>query len=169
MDKNDKKLTARQIFNKVSKDNSIKVREFTKKNKRILSINECKTQMKDTNNIIEFENLKTYFFTDIGTVKAVDGVSFNIPRGKTVGVVGESGCGKSVTSLSLMRLVQPPAGFIVDGQIRYARQGGAVDIAKLPISEMQKIRGNEIAMIFQEPMTSLNPVFSIGYKLDETI
>ena len=125
--------------------------------------------MKDPNNVIEIDNLKTYFFTDVGTVKAVDGVSFNIPRGKTVGVVGESGCGKSVTSLSVMGLVQRPSGQIVDGEIRYNNGDTAVDLTKLPTKEMQKLRGSDIAMIFQEPMTSLNPVFTIGYQLDETI
>ena len=123
--------------------------------------------MKDPNNVVEFDDLHTYFFTDIGTVKAVDGVSFNIPTGKTVGVVGESGCGKSVTSLSLMQLVQRPQGQIVGGSIRFNTGEEVYDIAKTPTSEMQKLRGNMISMIFQEPMTSLNPVFRIGVQLDE--
>ena len=127
--------------------------------------------MDDDNNILEFDNLKTYFFTDTGTVKAVDGVSFSIPKGATVGIVGESGCGKSVTSLSTMRLLQGPQGQIVGGEIRFNNKntGKAIDITKLPMSEMQKIRGNEISMIFQEPMTSLNPVFTIGDQLAEPI
>ena len=103
--------------------------------------------MKDPNNVVEFDDLHTYFFTDIGTVKAVDGVSFNIPTGKTVGVVGESGCGKSVTSLSLMRLVQRPQGQIVGGSIRFNTGEEVCDIAKTPTSEMQKLRGNMISMI----------------------
>jgi len=125
--------------------------------------------MKNPDNVVEFDNLKTYFFTDSGTVKAVDGVTFSVPRGKTVGVVGESGCGKSVTSLSLMRLLQEPAGQIVEGEIRYNNGTRTVDIARTPEDQMQTIRGNEIAMIFQEPMTSLNPVFTIGYQVDEAI
>ena len=127
------------------------------------------TTMSNEDNILEFHNLQTHFFTDTGTVKAVDGVSFNIPKGSTVGVVGESGCGKSVTSLSIMRLLQGPQGQIVGGEIRFNNKntGKAIDITRLPMSEMQKIRGNEISMIFQEPMTSLNPVFTIGAQLAE--
>ena len=127
--------------------------------------------MSNENNILEFHNLQTHFFTDSGTVKAVDGVSFSIPKGATVGIVGESGCGKSVTSLSIMRLLQGPQGQIVGGEIRFNNKntGKAVDITKLPLSEMQKLRGNEISMIFQEPMTSLNPVFTIGDQLAEPI
>ena len=129
------------------------------------------TTMSDDNNIIEFNNLQTHFFTDSGTVKAVDGVSFGIPKGSTVGIVGESGCGKSVTSLSIMRLLQGPQGQIVGGEIKFNNKntGKAVDITKLPLSEMQKLRGNEISMIFQEPMTSLNPVFTIGDQLAEPL
>nr|WP_294391345.1 ABC transporter ATP-binding protein [uncultured Clostridium sp.] len=129
------------------------------------------TTMSNEDNILEFHNLQTHFFTDTGTVKAVDGVSFNIPKSSTVGVVGESGCGKSVTSLSIMRLLQGPQGQIVGGEIRFNNKntGKAIDITRLPMSEMQKIRGNEISMIFQEPMTSLNPVFTIGAQLAEPI
>ena len=127
------------------------------------------TQMKDPNNTVEFDNLHTYFFTDVGTVKAVDGVSFEVPTGKTVGVVGESGCGKSVTSLSLMQLLQRPQGQIVEGEIRVNMGDKAYDIAKMPLEKMQEIRGNYISMIFQEPMTALNPVFRIGYQVDEVI
>lgn len=129
------------------------------------------TEMDNNENILEFHSLKTQFFTDSGTVKAVDGVSFSIPKGTTVGIVGESGCGKSVTSLSTMRLLQGPQGQIVDGEIRFnsVKRGKAVDISKLPLKEMQKIRGNEISMIFQEPMSSLNPVFTIGDQLAEPI
>jgi peptide/nickel transport system ATP-binding protein len=125
--------------------------------------------MLDPNNVVEFDDLYTYFFTDIGTVKAVDGVSFDVPAGKTVGVVGESGCGKSITSLSLMQLVQRPQGQIVKGSIRLNLGDKAVDIAHLPTEMMQKIRGNIVSMIFQEPMTSLNPVFRIGRQIDEVI
>ena len=128
------------------------------------------TTMKDNNNVVEIDNLCTYFFTDIGTVRAVDGVSFNIPKCSTVGVVGESGCGKSVTSLSLMQLVQRPAGQTVSGEIRFNMgDGTAYNIVNTPTSEMMKIRGNRMSMIFHEPMTSLNPVFRIGAQVDEVI
>ena len=127
------------------------------------------TQMHNPENAVEFDNLHTYFFTDVGTVKSVDGVSFEVPIGKTVGVVGESGCGKSVTSLSLMQLLQRPQGQIVDGQIRLNLGNKAYDIAKTPMEKMQKLRGNYMSMIFQEPMTSLNPVLRIGEQVDEVI
>ena len=140
-----------------------------RRNRKNVNPSEYMTQMRDPENVVEFDNLHTYFFTDIGTVKAVDGVSFDIPRGKTVGVVGESGCGKSVTSLSLMQLVQRPQGQVVDGAIRFNSDEGVYDIAKTPTEVMQHIRGNQISMIFQEPMTSLNPVFRIGMQVDEVI
>ena len=126
------------------------------------------TTMKDENNIVEFDNVCTYFFTDVGTVKAVDGVSFNIPKHSTVGVVGESGCGKSVTSLSLMQLLQRPSGQTVGGEIRFnIGDGKALNIVNTPTAKMQELRGNYMSMIFQEPMTSLNPVFRIGDQVDE--
>jgi peptide/nickel transport system ATP-binding protein len=118
---------------------------------------------------MEFDNLRTYFFTDIGTVKAVDGVSFEIPKGKTVGVVGESGCGKSVTALSLMQLVQRPQGQIVEGTIRFDSGYKVYDIAKTPVEVMETIRGSMVSMVFQEPMTSLNPVFRAGEQIDEVV
>lgn len=128
------------------------------------------TQMKDPDNVVEFDNMCTFFFTDIGTVKAVDGISFNIPKQTTVGVVGESGCGKSVTSLSLMQLLQRPQGQTVGGEIRFnLGDGKAINIVNASTDVMQKIRGNKMAMIFQEPMTSLNPVFKIGQQLDEVM
>jgi len=186
------------------------------------------TKMKDDRNILEIEDLHTYFFTDQGIVKAVNGVSFNIPKNTTVGIVGESGCGKSVTSMSVMRLLQGPQGQIYSGSIRfkaydYVKDAGGnlipkfatdengdylytelldrkgnprknkdgeelyipvqakddrgrplyeteekvYDIAKMPMKEIHRIRGKQIAMIFQEPMTSLNPIFTIGEQLDE--
>lgn len=136
---------------------------------------DCVTEMKDPRNVVEFDDLHTYFFTDNGTVKAVNGVTFSIPEGSTVGVVGESGCGKSVTSLSLMQLVQGPMGQVVSGSIRFRStvrdESGTheevLDLAKLPVADMAAIRGREVSMIFQEPMTSLNPVFTIGNQLDE--
>ncbi len=139
------------------------------RNRKNVPEEEYLTSMRDPNNVAEFDDLHTYFFTDIGTVKAVDGVSFDVPRGKTVGVVGESGCGKSVTSLSLMQLVQRPQGQIYSGTIRIAAGDKVYDIAKTPVEGMQKIRGNYVSMIFQEPMTSLNPVFRIGAQVDEVI
>ena len=135
-------------------------------------------EMDDPNNIIEIDNLQTHFFTDNGTVKSVNGVSFNIPRNKIIGIVGESGCGKSVTSLSIMQLVQAPQGQVVGGEIRfnssdlgYSENGKklAYNIANMPTKEMFNVRGKDITMIFQEPMTSLNPVFTIGYQLDEVM
>ena len=139
------------------------------RNRKKVPREEYVTKMRDPNNVVEFDDLHTYFFSDVGTVRAVDGVSFDVPVGKTVGVVGESGCGKSVTSLSLMQLVQRPQGQIVDGAIRLNLGDEAIDIAKTPASEMQKIRGKYVSMIFQEPMTSLNPVFCIGAQVDEVI
>ena len=188
---------------KIARENVKITKEFEKKKKRKNVEAEYLTKMKDPTNIVEFDNLHTYFYTDTGVVKAVNGVSFSIPAGSTVGVVGESGCGKSVTSLSLMQLVQGPSGQIVDGSIRFRTNafrrdargkkipvfemvdgkkvhkkdalGGHLyemdekvyDIAKMPLEAMRSIRGREIAMIFQEPMTSLNPVFTIGNQLDE--
>ncbi|MBQ8429778.1 MAG: ABC transporter ATP-binding protein [Clostridia bacterium] len=197
---------------RIAKENVKITRAFEKDKKRKKPESEYLTEMKDPKNIIEFDNLHTYFYTDAGVVKAVNGVSFSIPAGSTVGVVGESGCGKSVTSLSLMRLVQGPSGQITDGSIRfhtnaftldkngkkipvyetdaqgnvvtdekgkpvrrknelggymYEMQEKVYDIAKMPMDTMRMIRGREIAMIFQEPMTSLNPVFTIGNQLDE--
>ena len=138
-----------------------------RRNRKNVNPSEYMTQMRDPENVVEFDNLHTYFFTDIGTVKAVDGVSFDIPRGSTVCVVGESGCGKSVTSLSLMQLVQAPQGQITAGEIRYNAGDKAYNVAKMPTEAMRKIRGKDITMIFQEPMTSLNPIFTIGNQLDE--
>ena len=114
--------------------------------------------------LIDIKNLKTHFFTDDGVVKAVDGVSFPIYKGKTLGVVGESGCGKSVTALSAMRLISPP-GRIVEGEILFDGK----NLATLPEHEMRSIRGRDISMIFQEPMTSLNPVFTIGFQIAEAV
>ncbi len=115
--------------------------------------------------ILEVRNLQTSFTTERGVLKAVDDVSFELSAGKTLGVVGESGCGKSVTSLSIMRLIPNPPGKITGGEILYKGR----DLLRLSAEEMRKIRGNEISMIFQEPMTSLNPVFTIGNQLMEAI
>ena len=176
----------------IAKENRKITQALEKKKHRRAKESEFITEMKDNNNILEIEDLHTYFYTDQGAVKAVNGVSFNVPQNSTVGIVGESGCGKSVTSMSVMQLIQGPAGQIVSGQIRFKAQdfkrdkkgnpipvldenGNQVyeteekvyDIANMPTREIFRIRGRQIAMIFQEPMTSLNPVFTIGNQLDE--
>ena len=156
---------------RISKENRRITDQYEKRRKRRnVPESEYTTQMKDPANAVEFDNLHTYFFTDTGVVKSVDGASFEVPIGKTVGVVGESGCGKSVTSLSLMQLLQRPQGQIVEGEIRLnLGNDKAYDIAKTPTDKMQGLRGNYISMIFQEPMTSLNPVFRIGAQIEEVI
>ena len=214
-------LTAKEL-RKISRENMKTTAAFEKKKKQKVDPATYATVMKDPGNVLEIEDLHTFFFTDAGIVKSVNGVSFEVPQGKIVGVVGESGCGKSVTSLSIMQLVQAPQGQIVDGEIRFKtselcldenkkpipvyeydeygnvlteevtdkhgktetvpvqkkdkdgfpvfkREDRVVNIAKMPTADMRKIRGREISMIFQEPMTSLNPVFTIGYQLDEVI
>ncbi len=159
------------------------IRAIAKENKKIMKRleaykyrkadeSEYLSEMKDNSNILEIDDLHTYFFTEQGVVKAVNGVSFNVPQNATVGVVGESGCGKSVTSMSVMRLLQGPTGQIYSGEIRFKMKSKdgeefVYDIAKMPMDAIHKIRGEQIAMIFQEPMTSLNPVFTIGQQLDE--
>ena len=155
---------------RISKENRKITATLEKKRKRKnVPESEYLTEMKNPENTVEFENLRTYFYTDAGTVKSVDSVSFSIPMGKTVGVVGESGCGKSVTSLSLMQLLQRPQGQIVDGAIRLNTGDKVYDITKTPETVMQHLRGNFMSMIFQEPMTSLNPVFKIGDQVDEVL
>lgn len=160
---------------KILKYNNRQMRKYEKLKKAKRTPEEYTTVMRDENNIIEIDNLQTVFFTDTGTVKSVNGVSFDIPKSKIVGVVGESGCGKSVTSLSIMQLVQAPQGQVIGGEIRFNSDSLgydgdkklAYDIAKMPTVEMYKVRGKDVTMIFQEPMTSLNPVFTIGNQLDE--
>ena len=176
----------------IAKENRKITAALEKRKHRRADESEFVTEMKNPENILEIEDLHTYFYTDQGVVKAVNGVSFNVPKNSTVGIVGESGCGKSVTSMSVMQLIQGPAGQIVSGQIRFNsedyrrdKKGNPVpitdtdgnkrfeteekvyDIANMPINEIYRIRGRQIAMIFQEPMTSLNPVFTIGNQLDE--
>lgn len=214
----------------IAKSNAKVTRRLEKEKKRRIPESEFTSQMKDDNNILEIENLHSYFFTDQGVVKAVNGVSINVPANSTVGVVGESGCGKSVTSMSVMRLIQGHAGQIVEGSIRfkandykrdgkgnfipvyekdeagnvimepaldkkgnpvtdkvgnpvfrpkqvmdadgigvYEKEEKVFEIAKMPIREMYRLRGRQMSMVFQEPMTSLNPVFTIGNQLDEVI
>ncbi len=153
---------------RISKENRKITDEYEKKRKRKnVPESEYLTTMRDSENAVEFDNLHTYFFTDTGVVKSVDGVTFDVPIGKTVGVVGESGCGKSVTSLSLMQLVQRPQGQTVEGEIRLNLGDKAYDVIKTPQEVMQTLRGNYVSMIFQDPMTSLNPVFRIGRQVDE--
>ena len=186
--KNKGYLTGKEI-RAITKANMKEMKRLEAYKNRKADESEFLTQMKNDSNILEIEDLHTYFFTEQGTVKAVNGVSYDVPKNAVVGVVGESGCGKSVTSMSVMRLIQGPAGQIVDGSIRFKaydykrdEKGQPIpaegegqfqmeekiyDIAKMPIHEIHRIRGKQIAMIFQEPMTSLNPVFTIGEQLDE--
>ena len=168
--KNEGYLSAKEV-RRISRENRKITNAYEKARKRKnVPESEYLTRMRDPSNSVEFDNLHTYFFTDAGTVKAVDGVSFDVPIGKTVGVVGESGCGKSVTSLSLMQLLQRPQGQVVEGEIRLNMGGGkAYDVTKAPNEVLQKLRGNYVSMIFQEPMTALNPVFRIGDQINEVI
>ena len=170
--KNGHYLTGKEIRAN-AKANAKEMKRLESKKYRKVPESAYLTEMKDDNNILEIEDLHTYFFTDQGVVKAVNGVSFNIPQNATVGVVGESGCGKSVTSMSVMRLLQGPQGQIYSGSIRFKSSDAngentkVYDIAEMPIHDIHKLRGRQISMIFQEPMTSLNPVFTIGNQLDE--
>ncbi len=167
--KNDGYLSARES-RRISRENRKITNQYEKKRKRKnVPESEYLTQMHDPNNMVEFDNLHTYFFTDTGVVHSVDGVTFEVPIGKTVGVVGESGCGKSVTSLSLMQLLQRPQGQVVDGEVRLNLGDKAYDVTKAPNEVMQRIRGNMVSMIFQEPMTALNPVFRIGEQIGEVL
>ena len=180
-------LTGREI-RAIAKANAKEIRRLEAYKNRKAPEEEFLAEMKDPDNILEIEDLHTYFYTEQGVVKAVNGVSYNVPKHSVVGVVGESGCGKSVTSMSVMRLIQGPTGQIVDGAIRfhsndfvrdakgnpvmgadgsYVMEEKVYDIAKMPIREIHRLRGKQISMIFQEPMTSLNPVFTIGQQLDE--
>ena len=180
-------LSGREI-RAIAKANAKEMKRLEAYKNRKADESEFLAQMKNPENILEIDDLHTFFFTEQGVVKAVNGVSYDVPKNAVVGVVGESGCGKSVTSMSVMRLIQGPTGQIVDGSIRFKssdykrdKKGNPVanaqgeyeteekvyDIAKMPIHEIHRIRGKQIAMIFQEPMTSLNPVFTIGQQLDE--
>ena len=151
----------------IAKENAKVMKRLEAYKNRKAEESEYLTEMHSEDNILEIDNLHTYFFTEQGVVKAVNGVSMNIPKHATVGIVGESGCGKSVTSMSVMRLIQGPTGQIYSGEIRFKAKEKTFDIAKMPMRDIHKIRGSEIAMIFQEPMTSLNPIFTIGEQLDE--
>ena len=170
-----KRKNVNYISGKESRSISKRNRQITKKlekqrNDSNRDRSQYITKMRDENNVVELDNVCTYFFTDIGVIRAVDGASFDIPKCSTVGVVGESGCGKSVTSLSIMQLVQRPTGQVVGGEIRLNNgDGTAYNIVNTPTSIMQEIRGNKVSMIFQEPMTSLNPVFRIGAQINEVL
>ena len=182
-------LTGKEI-KAIAKANAKEMKRLEAYKNRKAPETEFLSQMRNDENILEIEELHTFFFTEQGVVKAVNGVSYDVPKNAVVGVVGESGCGKSVTSMSVMRLIQGPTGQIVEGSIRfksheykrdekgnpipkagtngeYEMEDKIYDIAKMPIHEIHRIRGKQIAMIFQEPMTSLNPVFTIGEQLDE--
>jgi len=148
--------------------------EKIKREKR--TIDQFTTVMDSNDNVVEIRDLETYFFTDNGVVRSVNKISFDIPKDSIVGLVGESGCGKSVTSLSIMQLVQAPQGQVVGGEIRFnsgelgqdeAEHDRCYDVTKMPTLDMCRIRGKDISMIFQEPMTSLNPVFTVGYQIEE--
>lgn len=167
--KRNKRLAAKKL-REVSRYSSQQIRKYeASRTRKNIKPEEYVTEMQNPENILEIDGLKTHFFTDMGTVKAVDGVSFEVPEGATVGVVGESGCGKSVTSLSIMGLIQRPSGQIVEGAIRFKRDQETVDLSKVPIDYMQDLRGNDISMIFQEPMTAMNPIFTVGFQIDEVI
>ncbi len=186
--KNEKHYLSGKEVRAITKANAKEMKALEKYKNRKAPESEFLTEMRDDSNILEIDDLHTFFYTEQGVVKAVNGVSYDVPKNAVVGVVGESGCGKSVTSMSVMRLIQGPTGQIRDGSIRFKaidykkdEKGGPIynddgsfqmeekiyDIAKMPIREIHRIRGKQIAMIFQEPMTSLNPVFTIGQQLDE--
>lgn len=232
-----KKETVKNPYNLTIKESREILKSNLKEMKRLEKLKRVKvtpdcftTEMKNPDNVLEVENLQTYFFTDNGVVKSVNGISFDVPANSIVGIVGESGCGKSVTSLSIMQLVQAPQGQVVEGSIRFAtkdyvldgkgkrihvckrdengevltqtkkdkrgndvldKQGLPViepvyetnedglyvyemqdkvyDICKMPTEDMARVRGKDISMIFQEPMTSLNPVFTVGYQIEEVV
>ena len=169
--KSDKKSGRNYLSGKevraIAKENAKVMKRLEAYKNRKAEESEYLTEMHNEDNILEIDNLHTYFFTEQGVVKAVNGVTIDIPKNATVGIVGESGCGKSVTSMSVMRLIQGPQGQIYSGEIRFKAKEKIFDIAKMPMRDIHKIRGSEIAMIFQEPMTSLNPIFTIGEQLDE--
>ena len=153
-------------YYKLARKEYKKRRKWIKKNPSA-----CLTQTERPDHIVEVRGLQTWFYTRKGIVKSVDDISFDIPAGKTVGLVGESGCGKSVTSLSIMGLLPEPQARIAAGKILFRTKETmeAIDLAKAPEEELQRLRGSQLSMIFQEPMTSLNPVFSIGNQIDECI
>lgn len=175
--KNPNSLTLRES-RAIIKSNMREMKRWEKKKREKVSPEQYTTVMKNPDHVLEIENLQTCFFTDSGVVRSVNGISFDVPKNSIVGLVGESGCGKSVTSLSIMQLVQAPQGQVVGGEIRFGAEGlgtdengnqKAYDITKMPTDAMCRIRGKDISMIFQEPMTSLNPVFTVGYQIGEIV
>ena len=160
----------------ITKSNLREMKRLEKKKRVKVTPAQYTTVMKSSDNVLEIENLQTCFFTDSGVARSVNGVTFDVPKDSIIGLVGESGCGKSVTSLSIMQLVQAPQGQVVGGEIRFNSgelgkneqgQDLCYDITKMPTLDMCRIRGKDISMIFQEPMTSLNPVFTVGYQIEE--
>ncbi len=160
----------------IIKSNLAEMKRLEQQKREKKTLEQFTTVMRSNDNIIEIDNLETCFFTDNGVVRSVNKISFDVPKDSVVGLVGESGCGKSVTSLSIMQLVQAPQGQVVGGEIRFnsdelgSNEKGeklCYDITKMPTLDMCRIRGKDISMIFQEPMTSLNPVFTIGYQIEE--
>lgn len=160
----------------IIKSNLREMKRLEKKKREKVSAEHYQTTMRSADNILEIDRLETCFFTDNGVVRSVNDISFDVPKDSIVGLVGESGCGKSVTSLSIMQLVQAPQGQVIGGEIRFnsdelgTNEKGeklCYDITKMPTLDMCRIRGKDISMIFQEPMTSLNPVFTVGYQIEE--
>ena len=173
--KNPNVLTLKES-REIIKSNLREMKRLEKIKREAKTPDQFTTFMKCNDNVLEIEELETHFFTDNGVVRSVNKISLDIPKDSIVGLVGESGCGKSVTSLSVMQLVQAPQGQVVGGQIRFNSdelrrgkngQDRCYDITKMPTLDMCRIRGKEISMIFQEPMTSLNPVFTVGYQIEE--
>ncbi|MBQ2686228.1 MAG: ABC transporter ATP-binding protein [Clostridia bacterium] len=174
-EKNPNILTLKES-REIIKSNLREMKRLEKIKREAKTPDQFTTFMKCNDNVLEIEDLETHFFTDNGVVRSVNKISLDIPKDSIVGLVGESGCGKSVTSLSVMQLVQAPQGQVVGGQIRFNSdelrrgkngQDRCYDITKMPTLDMCRIRGKEISMIFQEPMTSLNPVFTVGYQIEE--
>ncbi len=160
----------------IIKSNVREMKRLEKLKRQKATPDQFTTVMKNPENVLEIDNLQTSFFTDNGVVRSVNGISFEVPKDSIVGLVGESGCGKSVTSLSIMQLVQAPQGQVVGGEIRFNSGDLGVDeegntrcynVVRMPTADMCRIRGKDISMIFQEPMTSLNPVFTVGYQIEE--
>ena len=173
--KNPNLLTLKES-REIIKNNLREMKRYEKMKREKKTPDQFIATMKSNDNVLEIDNLETHFFTDNGVVRSVNKISFDVPKDSIIGLVGESGCGKSVTSLSIMQLVQAPQGQVVGGQIRFNsdelepdEQGRdrCYDVTKMPTLDMCRIRGKEISMIFQEPMTSLNPVFTVGYQIEE--
>ena len=173
--KNPNLLTLKES-REIIKSNLREMKRYEKLKREKKTPEQFTTVMKSNDNVLEIEDLETFFYTDNGVVRSVNKISFDVPKDSIVGLVGESGCGKSVTSLSIMQLVQAPQGQVVGGQIRFNSdevgkdENGrdlCYDVTKMPTLDMCRIRGRDISMIFQEPMTSLNPVFTVGYQIEE--